>query len=205
MLLRDFNKMYCINLPKRLDRKTRCEEIFKEFKLDVQFVEAVDGTTLQNIGELKPGAAGCCMSHKKVFEMILADQSIKTALIMEDDVEFDRNLGNRFQEYYQMVPKDWQMLYFGGSHRHNPIMMINRHVHKLRKTYTTHCYAIKRAALDMIMERFSDNVIFTKPADLHLAFLQKKMPCYGFRPHIAWQRADHSDIENTFKDYRNIR
>jgi GR25 family glycosyltransferase involved in LPS biosynthesis len=205
MLLRDFDKMYCINLASRKDRKKRCEEIFCKFNLNVTFIDAIDGKLIKDTHGLKPGAAGCCMSQKKVYEHILSDNKIKTALIMEDDVEFDKDLGKRFYDYYKMVPNDWMMIYFGGSHRHKPIRMINRHVHRLKKTYTTHCYAIKREAIEKIMERFNDENIFSMPADMHLAILQKILPCYGFMPHIAWQRADFSDIENEHKDYKHIR
>lgn len=205
MLLRDFSAMYCINLPSRTDRKNRCQEIFSHFNMNVKFIDAVNGNELKNIGSLKPGAAGCCMSHRKIYEEIELNGSIKTALIMEDDIEFDKDVGKRFYEYYKLVPDDWKMIYFGGSHRHNPLKMINRHVHRLRKTYTTHCYAIKREAIPVIMNRFKDDTIFSMPADMHLAIVQKIISCYGFRPHIAWQRADFSDIENEYKDYKHIR
>lgn len=204
MLLRDFDAMYCINLQSRPDRKKRCQEIFSHFNMNVNFIDAINGNGLKNVGSLKPGAAGCCLSHKMIYEDILKN-NIKTALIMEDDVEFDKDVGKRFYEYYKMVPEDWQMIYFGGSHRHNPPRMINRHVHKLKKTYTTHCYAIKKVAIPTIMNRLKDETIFSMPIDMHLAAVQKAIPCYGFKPHIAWQRADFSDIENEHKDYRHIK
>ena len=205
MNINDFDIIYCINLPKRKDRRNRCEHIFSKFNLKVNFIEAVDGSTLKDINNLKPGAAGCCMSHRMVYDHILNNAHIKKALILEDDVEFDEDLHHKFNKFYPELPQDWQMLYFGGNHRNKQITKVSKHVHRLRKTYTTHCYAIKREALKPLMHRFSPNVIFTMPADLHLAYLQKNMPCYGFVPHLAWQRADHSDIENQFKDYKHLR
>lgn len=205
MNINDFEKIYCINLARRQDRKSRCEEIFRHFNLNVTFVDAVDGHSLKNIGRLKAGAAGCCMSHRKIYEDILNNSNINKALILEDDVEFDPELHHKFNKFYLEVPHDWNMLYLGGNHRNKPIAKVSKHVHRLKKTYTTHCYAVKRDALNMLLHRFSENVIFTMPADLHLAYLQKHMPCYGFSPHLAWQRADHSDIENQFKDYKHIR
>lgn len=205
MLINDFTKMYCINLPRREDRKVKSQEIFSKFKLNVEFVEAVDGKNISNIGKIKPGEAGCCLSHKKVLQMIIDNPSIKTALIMEDDVEFDKNMPTRFAEYYRQVPNDWKLLYFGGSHRHNPLKKISSHVHRLQKTYTTHCFAIKREAAKSLIKFFADDRIFDKPADLHLAEFQKQHPCYGFIVPIAWQRADYSDIREDFKDYKHIR
>ena len=205
MLIRDFTKMYCINLPRRTDRRQKSQEIFNRFKLNVDFVDAVDGRSIQNTGDIKAGEAGCCFSHKKILQMICDNPNIKTALIMEDDVEFDKNLPTRFSEYYKQVPPDWQLLYFGGSHRHNPLQKVGPHVHKLKKTYTTHCFGIKREAALNLIKFFADDRILRKPADLHLAEFQKQYPCYGFMPPIAWQRADYSDIREDFKDYRHIR
>lgn len=204
MLIRDFGKIYCINLESRPDRKKRCKEIFSHFNLNVNFINAIDGKKIQNTNGLKSGAAGCCLSHKMVYEDIL-NNNIKTALIMEDDVEFDKDVEKRFYEYYKMVPEDWQMIYFGGNHRNKKIKMINRHVHKLEKTYTTHCYAIKREAIPTIINRMKDETIFSMPIDMHLAVIHKMIPCYGFKPHIAWQRADFSNIENKYKDYKHIK
>lgn len=206
MLIRDFNKMYCLNLKRRPDRLARCKEIFSEYKLDVTFIEAVDGKELSEIGDLKPGEAGCCLSHRNLLESILEDKSIKTALIMEDDVEFINHMPTYFSNFYKDVPKDWHLLYFGGSHRWNPLNRISPHVHKLKKTYTTHCYGIKREAIVDVLAFFAKERIFLKAADLHLAEYQKiSGKCYGFLPSIAWQRADYSDIREDFKDYKHIR
>jgi len=59
MLIRDFTKMYCINLPRRVDRRQHAKEVFQKFNLNVNFVDAVDGRTLSNTGDIKPGEAGC--------------------------------------------------------------------------------------------------------------------------------------------------
>lgn len=205
MIVRDFTKMYCINLARRPDRREKCQHIFSKFKLNVEFIEAVDGKDIENTGSIKKGEAGCCLSHKKILEMICQDPSIKTALIMEDDIEFDKNMHTRFAEYYKGVPDDWNLLYFGGSHRHNPIKKVHKHVHRLIKTYTTHCFGIKKEAALNLINFFSEDRIFKKPADLHLSDFQKQYPCYGFIPHIAWQRPDYSDIREDFKDYKHIR
>ena len=66
MIIRDFQKMYCINLPRRADRRQHAQLVFKNFNFNVNFVDAVDGRTLSNTGDIKPGEAGCCLSHRKV-------------------------------------------------------------------------------------------------------------------------------------------
>lgn len=200
MKIEDFDKIYCINLEKRKDRKNECEKIFKQYNINAEFVNAVDGNSIKDTKGLKSGAAGCCLSHKKIYQMILENKNIKKALILEDDIEFHPKFKSLFNEYYNYVPKDWQLLFFGGSHNLPP-KIINKYVHKLKKTFTTHCYALKSSSLNYLMEQFSDSNIFNLQADVHLYKIQKKISCYGFRKHIAWQRESYSDIENSYKNY----
>ena len=200
MNINEFDKIYCINLARRKDRRSQCENIFKANNINVEFIEAVDGSTIQDTKGLNPGAAGCCLSHKKIFDKMRSDRSLRKVLILEDDIEFDPDFKNLFTRYYQHVPENWNLLFFGGSHNLPP-KPINQFVHKLVKTFTTHCYAVKDTAIDALLEQFSDSNIFNLQADVHLYKIQKKIPCYGFRKHIAWQREGWSDIEGGHRKY----
>lgn len=200
MNIENFDKIFCINLEKRKDRKMECEIIFNKYKLNVEFINAVDGSLIKDTKGLKPGAAGCCLSHKMIYEKIKNNSSLKKVLILEDDVEFHSDFKNLFKKYYSYVPDDWQMIFFGGSHNEPP-KPVNEYVHKLKKTFTTHCYALKNSAIDIILNQFSEENIFNLQADVHLYKIQKKISCYGFRKHIAWQREGYSDIEEAHRRY----
>lgn len=200
MEISDFNKIYCINLARRTDRRYECEQIFHKYGMKVEFLEAVDGSTVTDTKGLKPGAAGCCLSHKKIYEKMFHDKSLQKVLVLEDDIEFHPKFKELFSKYYKYVPEDWSLLFFGGSHNEPP-KKINEHVHKLRKTFTTHCYAINQNAINTLMEQFSDSNIFNLPADVHLHKIQKRIPCYGFCHHLAWQREGWSDIEGGHRKY----
>lgn len=204
MHIEDFNKIYCINLQKRKDRRSECEKIFTNNKLNVEFIEAIDGSTICDTKGLKSGAAGCCLSHKKIYQKMFDDKSLQKVLILEDDIEFHQNFKELFSQYYEYVPKDWSLLFFGGSHN-KPPKKINEYVHKLKKTFTTHCYAINHNAINIIMEQFSDKNIFNFPADVHLYKIQNRIPCYGFSNHLAWQRESYSDIENGYRSYEFLK
>jgi GR25 family glycosyltransferase involved in LPS biosynthesis len=199
MLIEDFDKIFCINLEKRKDRKSQCDEIFDRYNLQVEYVKAFDGSQIVDTKGLKPGAAGCCMSHQYIYKK-MKENNYKSILILEDDVEFHTNFKKLFNEYYKYVPENWNLLFFGGSHNEEP-KKINEYVHKLKKTFTTHCYAVKDIALNSLLEQFDDKNIFNLPADVHLYKIQKKIPCYGFCHHIAWQREGWSDIEEGHRSY----
>ena len=201
MKLYNFDKIICLNLEKRKDRKSSCVDIFKNLGLDVEFFNGIDGSLLPNTGKIKKGHMGCCLSHRCIFEKIL-ENNWNTTLILEDDVEFHPDVHQLFEQFYNEVPVDWQMLYFGGNHCKTTQIMVSEHVHKLYQTFTTHCYAIKKDIIPILLEEFNEKNIYNLEVDVHLTSIQKKQPCYGFVPHLAWQRSDYSDIEKCVVDYK---
>ena len=98
---------FIINLKKDTDKKEHMKELCKEFNLKVEFIEAVNGKELsqekvdsvyskdeaiKEIGrELSLGEIGCFLSHKMIYQRMI-DYDIEEALILEDDIEFDKNL-----------------------------------------------------------------------------------------------------------------
>lgn len=63
--------------------------------------------------DLTPGAIGCALGHRKIWEMIV-QRKLKSALILEDDIEFHPKFARSIQERWAAVPKDWGLVYFGG-------------------------------------------------------------------------------------------
>ena len=200
MNIEKIDKIFCVNLKQREDRKKRCEEIFNEHNLNVDFFDAIDGKSLNIKAKIKPGHVGCCLSHREIYKKFL-NSNWNTVLVLEDDVEFDLNFKNLFETYFKEVPNDWNLLYFGGNHNNTAKHMISEHVHRLHNTYTTHCYMINRRAINFLLNEFDENKIYNQEVDVHLSNLQKQIPCYGFYPHLAWQRESFSDIEDGYRDY----
>jgi hypothetical protein len=103
------------------------------------------------------------------------------------------------------VPPDWKLLYFGGNHNGLELNMVSQNVHRLRRTYTTHCYLIKKEILPFVISRFECPDIFNREVDVHLSHLQLEIPCYGFTPPLAWQRDGFSDIEMKNVEYNFLK
>jgi len=205
MRLHDFDKIYCINLKKRTDRKITCDKIFKLLRLNVEYIEAVDGSMISSPATIKPGHKGCCLSHRNIYNIVRNDPSLQKVLILEDDIEFHPEVEKLFKEWYEEVPDHWNMLYFGGNHNGLEKNFVKPHVHRLIQTYTTHCYAIKREIVPQLLAEFSDENIYNNEVDVHLSKVQKEFPCYGFFPHLGWQRESFSDIEMKNKRYDFLR
>lgn len=63
--------------------------------------------------DLTPGAVGCAIGHRRIWERIVA-ADLRCALILEDDVEFHPSIARTFAERWASVPSDWELMYLGG-------------------------------------------------------------------------------------------
>lgn len=185
-----FDKAYCINLDRRPERWKEVDSEFKKHSLIVERVSAIDGNPDNIKTSIDPGAVGCILSHCKIVKEA-SESGFRQILIFEDDVVFDEELQEKFEQRYQQVPKDWDILYFGGNHNGIPLEMISENVGVTKKTYTTHAYAVKKSIFSTVINLFPKLI---GEADVMYASLQKSFKCYVFMPHLAWQRNGFSDI-----------
>jgi len=196
-----FDKIFGLNLERREDRRERAESQFRSLGIQVDFFPAIDGLKIQGIpGGLNPGEVGCILSHIEIYKKANLE-GVGRYLIIEDDCEFDEDIHNKFNTYYSEVPSDWDLLYFGGNHNGTNIKMVSQHVHRLHRTYTTHCYAVNNG-FGYVLEReikIEKNGI--KQIDVELSDIQNRFKCYGFIPPLAWQYEGYSDIVGDYRDY----
>jgi GR25 family glycosyltransferase involved in LPS biosynthesis len=199
-----FDKTVCINLDRRFDRWSECVAEFEKNKLvGIERFKAVDGNELQQISEvMTPSRTALVLTNIQIIEDAIQND-YESILILEDDVEFTDELKN-INEYFNMLPEDWDMLYFGGNHNTHirgidPPKIINDKVCKLHNTFSTHCVAINKKAYQIILDRIK---LCDNPLDVIYANLQKTMNVYCFYPAIATQRISFSDIENRVTDYK---
>lgn len=204
MKIEGIDKIYCINLERREDRRKEAEAEFQKFNLDFEFFKGVDGHSLNIKGGIKPGHIGCVMSHLNLYKH-LKEQGGDIFMITEDDVVFDPDFVSKYLDLVRHIPSDWHLLYFGGNHNGIPLNMVSHNIHRLQKTYTTHCYLVKKEYLDIIIREFNTPAIFNSEVDVHLSHLQTKVPCYGFTPALAWQRDGFSDIEMKHVEYNFLK
>jgi GR25 family glycosyltransferase involved in LPS biosynthesis len=204
MKIPGIDNIYCVNLERRSDRRTEAFQEFKKFNLDFEFFTGVDGHELNVKSTIKPGHVGCVMSHLNLYRY-LKNVEGSIFMITEDDVVFSPDFIEIFLNEIQSVPQDWNLLYFGGNHNGIAPQMVSQKIHRLQKTYTTHCYLVKKSALDCLIEEFDTPNIFNSEVDVHLSKIQTKLPCYGFIPPIAWQRDGFSDIEMKTVEYNFLK
>lgn len=203
MVLTDyFDDAECINLAHREDKWQLCEAEFDKHGLTVWMYPAVNGNDVEYFGDLKKGVIGCALSHRNIIRDA-KEMGLDNVLILEDDVEFDPELNEKFTNWITEVPENWDMLYLGGNHntkRHDN--KISPHVLKLSKTQATHAYAVRHTVYDLILDRLNN---IDKDVDVIYMDIQKQCNAYCFTPRLAWQRAGVSDIWNQHVDYNFLR
>jgi GR25 family glycosyltransferase involved in LPS biosynthesis len=203
-LFEKFDKVYCINLDRRPDRLENFKKEVNKFNLgEFERFSAYDGKQLNLTNEynLKPGEIGIIKSNLDIIKDAKKN-NYKTILIIEDDCVFNDEIIN-FENYFKLLPNDWDMLYMGGNHNTHmgvkPPLKINDKVVKLHSTYSAHFIGIKSSVFDQIevlLERGQ------QPLDVAYVTLQKIFNCYSFTPALTSQLVNFSDIQESTTDYK---
>lgn len=200
-----FDKVFLVNLDRRVDRLENFQNQVDRYDLgEYKRVSAVDGTTI-NLGKytnkLRAGELGLLLTNLSIIKEAKQNK-YETILIVEDDCNFSEEI-KKVDEYFAVLPSDWDMLYMGGNHnthmRVPPPVKINDKVVKLHSTYSTHFVGIKNTLYEHIESMLSK---YQEPLDLSYVRLQKIFNIYSFYPAIANQIVDYSDIQNNITDYR---
>jgi GR25 family glycosyltransferase involved in LPS biosynthesis len=204
-LFERFDKVYCINLKKRPDRLNHFMEQVKKYDLgEFEVFEAVDGSTLkENPTRMLLGEVGIIMTTIKILETAIS-KNYKNILIIEDDCMFYDNV-KEIDSYFEKLPKDWDMLYFGGNHQYyhdtNFPDIINENVLKLKNTLAAHCIAIKSNLFNVFLTELRK---METQSDCVYQRLQSKYNVYCFTPVVATQIPNYSNIQNHHVNYNHV-
>lgn len=129
------DRIYYINLDRRPDRNENIIRLMNKYNLHAIRVSAFDGSKLdinkisnniitsKGIADAKnskqkvyvpltSGAIGCALSHRSIWEKI-ANENIRNALILEDDIRINENLYDKLEVYKKYFPKDYDIIYLG--------------------------------------------------------------------------------------------
>lgn len=198
-----FDKIYCINLDKRVDRWEESIKVFEKYQINVERISAIDGSKLENNSRIKNGNVALTLTVNGIIKDAINNNYDKI-LILEDDIEFTDNILN-FNTDIQHLPENWDLLYFGGNHNlhmgYNPPTKINEFFCKLHHTYSSHAIGMSKNGLKLVSDMLLGEI---KEIDVMYAGLQKNSNTYCFNELTATQRISYSDIENRMTNYQNI-
>ena len=119
-----FDAIWVLTIPRNL---TRQETIRKQLHgLDFEFVNGVDGTSLQD-GDVRIdlkaaedlygrrvriNELACTMSHLSMFRTIV-EQNLRRVLVLEDDAAFLPTARKWIAYCLERLPEDWEIFYLG--------------------------------------------------------------------------------------------
>jgi glycosyl transferase family 25 len=200
-----FDRIYCINLDRRVDRWNLVKEEFNKHSIMVNRYSAIDGNDLNLEVFSNPsvfetvGQLGCLISHYNVIKSA-KHHNLSSVLIMEDDIRFCDDFNLHLEQKMQDVPDNWDMLFFGANHITRPIRVTDN-IYKMTRAYSAHCYAIKNTMFDSLLVNLCE---FKEPLDVTYANLQSNINSYVVNPHLVWQNPGYSDICEQSVDYTHV-
>ena len=119
------DKVYVINLDDSKDRLQYMEEQCDKCDLQFERFPAINGKKLNKellrkqgllaTDKMMIGAIGCSLSHINIWKKVLNNTNYQNILVLEDDCIIDPNFWNKFNSYKSQIPKNFDILYLGGS------------------------------------------------------------------------------------------
>lgn len=223
---RNFDAMYYINLPYRVDRRAEMEKELKKWGW-LERTERVEGVVAwfslasslrrpfsslplhppTGIHTPENGGLGCTKAHIKIVKMFLANPSLRHALIMEDDLMFLGDPRSKIGWFlHEYGDKGWDALMLAANLL--ATTPYTQELTRIRRAYTTAAYAITRATAEKLLpifERSEQLLTAEKRYGYSLDALweieQSANRWYTFEPKAAIQRTSYSDVEKFIATY----
>jgi GR25 family glycosyltransferase involved in LPS biosynthesis len=119
----EFDRVICINLVNRPDKKEYMSKKFDQLGIEVDWFNAVpygfaadvvnslppkQNSQFPRFNKNAPNEFGAAMSHYSVIKESLLKGHDKI-FVFEDDVMFIKDFNKRFESYYKNLPEDWDM------------------------------------------------------------------------------------------------
>ena len=177
-------KTVIINLKERKDKKEYMKDELKRTSIKYSFYHPDKNRNPKR---------GCLESHLHVIQTAIKE-NYKYLFIMEDDCKFIGNINS-----IQIPPKDWDMIYFGGTvHR---VVNNNYKGYSRVQCWTTHAYIINLTNIELINDILKVESYEEEIDRYYLQVIHKKYNAYMCNPMIIIQRDGFSDIENREVSY----
>ena len=162
-LNKEFDKVVCVNLVSRSDKKAKTEAKFNALGIEVEWFKAVEyGFAHSVVSSLpkstsgfnrfnpkQPNEFGAAMSHYTVIKTAY-QEGVENLFVFEDDVMFRKNFNSLFEKYFDALPSDWDMflLYSFMYHLQPQNIRVNSRWIKSYDAWSLMSYAMNRKAME---------------------------------------------------------
>jgi len=175
----------CINLVKRKDKKKEMIKKCKRRKIPIKFFPAQLHSSPKR---------GCLESHLTIIKNAVKEGH-KYIFILEDDAKFLQPINN-----LPPLPKNWQMLYLGGTVHKNFGESDAKGWWRVQ-AWTTHAYIINLQDKDFLEDIYKLDDYDQEIDRYYLEFIHLKYNVYMIDPMAIIQQEGFSDIEGQKVNY----
>ena len=197
MLNNYFDKIFCINLPHRTDRRQSFKREAERIGFSFSFV---DGIICESNGKINKGNLGNLRTVGKILrESIL--ENYKKILIFEDDCAFRDELLPTLKDGLDSKA-ECDILYLGGSYfAPNAVEELenDKNFNRAINLYATHSYSLCSNVFRPLLERIERG---DKHIDMNMVDLQKEFKALVFKRNICIQTESYSDIVGGIVNYK---
>ncbi|CAG8751135.1 1157_t:CDS:1, partial [Racocetra fulgida] len=140
------------------------QELADFLGLDLDYFPAVSKFDRKLLNKYNLGLSNaqkaCYLSHYFVLEEIIKND-YRTALIIEDDVDFELEISKIMSDFGHVLPHDWELLYVGNSNRDNEGEVVAENgkfkLHISTWPTTAHSYAVSANGARKLIKDLSAN------------------------------------------------
>ena len=214
-----FDKIYILNLHKRVDRKILIEKKLKFFEItNYEIFGGTDGSVLYPIWKnfsktnknfSNPNYLGCAISHLSIYEDALF-KGYSRILILEDDFRIKRNFNEAFEYSIKQVPSDWNnLLYLGFIPLSDDLSrwdysvfsdkFINSNTFIAKNLWGLYSYGISENLMMSVLSEYRENF----PMELDRYFVTTIQPenmSYAITPQLFSAEDNLSDNSHVFEN-----
>lgn len=179
-----FDRVVVINLDRRQDRMEKLGKQLDELRITYERFPAIDAQEVK----IDPKIAGT-QSHVAVWKRYLG----KKILVLEDDALFCEDFNEKFDEYMQELPKDWDIFYLGVLLPRNvgKTESVNQHWAKLIFSTGSHAYCIRPDLMYTYIKALED---YDWYIDIGLRVNSEERKAYTTQPNLVTQFPSFSDL-----------
>eukprot|EP00746_Dinoflagellata_sp_MGD_P045348 gnl/MRDRNA2_/MRDRNA2_211144_c0_seq1.p1 gnl/MRDRNA2_/MRDRNA2_211144_c0~~gnl/MRDRNA2_/MRDRNA2_211144_c0_seq1.p1 ORF type:complete len:377 (-),score=70.78 gnl/MRDRNA2_/MRDRNA2_211144_c0_seq1:79-1209(-) len=166
--------VFIVNLPRRPSRRHHAMEQLKQAGISATVVAAVDGDAILQEDDLNSlnvqavpsyachvttGEVGCFMSHYTIWHHMV-ENGISSAMILEDDFDFQANFAVRLGQYLQEARgEDWNFIFLGRDPKEKDVRRVSEHVLEPGYSTWTVGYILRLSAARALLEAHSERAL----------------------------------------------
>ena len=212
---------YVINLDSSKDRWSKIQKDFAGTDIKLNRWQAIRGADLteDEIKEIttdfcyhfcSSGAIGCWLSHYTLWKHII-DKKIDRALILEDDAYPVENFNQLYEKYWNAVPQDWDIVYFGCTNSQEGLLYdLLRFCNFAGKTEKVNDYVLKpgyplgafayllsyKGAVKLLQSGYFDKMSYHVDLVLPQVYKDSQIKVYAFKNNLICPHNETSEGSN---------